>query len=123
VPHGKLPNGATVLEVDPKGNWVRYRGSDGVERVRFKPSEAFTEGPARKHGPTLDREAGLTTDGKIEVLEGRNRAVGAAHGDTIPEHLGGVPDAPGWLDYPFLQMQQPSPSSGLLPIQGMPKAK
>jgi hypothetical protein len=123
VPYGKLPAGATDIQLDLNGNWVRYRTADGVERVRFKPIEAFTESPPRKHRLSEERRAGLTTDSKVEVLEGRNRAVGAAQGDTIPEQLGGVPDAPDWLDYLYIPLGgQASPSSALLPIQGMPKA-
>jgi hypothetical protein len=121
-PYGNLPHGATVVEVDPIGNWVRYRLNDGTELVRFKPEEAFTESPARKHLPTDERRAGLTTDGKIEVLEGRNRAVGAALGDIIPEILGGIPGTSGWLDYLFVPLGgQASSSSSLFPILGMPK--
>lgn len=56
------------------------------------------------------------------MIEGRNRAVGAAQGDVIAEIHGGIPDAPGWLDYNFTDLDiQASPSMDLLPIRGMLK--
>jgi hypothetical protein len=118
--YGKLPDGATIIDQDTAGHWVRYRPAQGNERVRFKAEEAWTFSDPRLHGQTFDTEAGVTPDGRVEVKEGRNRAVAAALGDTIAEALGGVPDAPGWLDYEYSPIQQPVP---LKPIRGMRRAQ
>lgn len=57
-------------------------------------------------------------NGELVVLEGRHRAIGAAHGDEVPEALGGVPDQPGVLDYAFHEPGGfgPASSEGLSPV-------
>jgi hypothetical protein len=115
-----LPDGSIILESDPAGRWVKYQTRDGQIRIRFRADEAFTFEPPRVHDPTFEAEAGITADGTVEVLEGRNRAVGAVHGDVIPPELGGVPDDPGWLDYNFRPIKDPAP---LIPMKGMPRAQ
>lgn len=82
-------------------NFIIYTARDGTKRIRFRADAAVTSNPPRSHAPTNETLAGVTTDGRVVVHEGRHRAIGAAHGDEIPEHLGGVPDQPGWLDYEF----------------------
>lgn len=71
--------------------------------MRFRAKDAVTfQPPFRNRNFTPDREVGISPDGKADVLEGVHRAVGTANeGANIPKDLGGVPDAPGWLDYPY----------------------
>ena len=121
--YGRLADGAVMLAVDPSGAWVRYSDSQSGERLRFRAEDAFTEGSPRKHPPTEETRAGSTTDGKVEVLEGRNRAVDTALGDRVLPESGGVPDAEGWLDYRYVPLgDQASGSTDLRPIRGMVRA-
>ena len=120
---GRFADGALMLAVDPSGGWVHYSDSQSGERLRFRAVEAFTFGPPRRHPPTEEARAGLTTDGKVEVLEGRNRAIGTALGDRVLPQSGGVPDSEGWLDYRYVPLgDQASASADLRPIRGMAKA-
>jgi hypothetical protein len=113
----RAPDGARVLETDPGGRWVRYEGPDGQPRLRFRADEARTAAPPRDHGPTPDAEAGVNTNGDAFVVEGRHRAVGTANeGATVPPELGGVPEQPGVLDYPYYPDPIHDPGR---PIRGM----
>ena len=47
--------------------------------------------------------------------EGRHRAVGAAQGDTVHPSNGGVPDAPGYLDYEYDDQR----ASGGVPVTSL----
>lgn len=118
---GILPTGSRVTAVDPDGHWVSYETQQGIKRLRFQPAAAFTFRPPRAPAATNDAEAGVRSwDGKIEVLEGRNRAVGVAnYGDLVAEFLGGVPNAPDWLDYDYREITQDAP---VIPIKGLLKA-
>jgi hypothetical protein len=92
-----MPNGA-IEATNP--NYIIYTTSEGKKRIRFRASESVT-GQAANAGRlyTTEGAAALTNDGKVFVIEGRHRAIGAAHGDIISEDLGGV--APDVLDYGF----------------------
>lgn len=95
-----LPAGSQIIKSGE--NYVIYRTAAGEERIRFNAAAAETYGEASAgRNYTLGNEAGVTADGKPFVFEGRHRAVGAAHGDTIPSELGGVPGKPGVLDYEY----------------------
>ncbi len=97
----KLPAGSRVVkETD---DYVIYQTPDGAERIRFRASEAhaYNEYVAPGRNYSTECEACLTPDGKVMVLEGKHRAVGAAKGDLVPEELGGVPGQSGVLDYEY----------------------
>lgn len=97
-----LPPGSTVLRRSDGDSWVVYRNESGKVRMRFRAEEArtYTEAaPGRNY--TTDAEVAINVEGRAFVLEGRHRAVGAAHGDAIDPELGGVPGQPGVLDYEF----------------------
>ncbi len=97
---GELPEGSRV--VNEADDYVIYVTRDGAERIRFRASEAVTLQEATSgRNYTTDAMAGLTDDGAVMVHEGRHRAIGAAQGDRIPSDVGGVDDAPGWLDYEY----------------------
>jgi len=65
---------------------------------------------------SVDALAGVNDQGQPYVLEGRHRAIGVArYGDPVPENLGGVPSAPGYLDY----AHSDSPLSGGRPVKDM----
>lgn len=97
---GKLPEGSRVISNDI--DHIIYETADGTKRIRFRASKAVTLQEARPgRNYTTDSLAGLNEDGKVIVHEGRHRAIGSAHGNSIPTDLGGVPDAPGTLDYPY----------------------
>lgn len=83
-------------------NYEVYTAPSGEKRIQFKADAAVTgneANPGRNY--TADASAALDKQGRVFVLEGRHRAIGAARGDEIPEELGGVPGKRGWLDYPF----------------------
>lgn len=81
-------------------NYAVYTDENGVQRIIFKADEAFTKQEARPgRNMTNETGAGLTSDGMPYVNEGRHRAIGAAQGDLIPADKGGIPEAPGYLDY------------------------
>jgi len=97
------PNG-TIKTTDP--NYIIYVTSEGKERIRFRASEAVTAQfakPGRLY--TTEGAAALTENGEVFVMDGRHRAIGAAHGDKIGEDLGGV--GPDVLDYEFERPRDP----------------
>jgi PAAR motif len=99
-PGGELPPGSKIIEEGP--SYKVYETADGQQRIRFKADEAVTKQSANSGRTyTVDTRAGLNNEGKPFVYEGRHRAIGAAKGDTIPPDNGGVPDAPGYLDYEY----------------------
>ncbi len=69
--------------------------------------------PGRNY--SVDTLAGVNDQDKPYVLEGRHRAIGASQGAQIDPQLGGVPSAPGYLDYEYT----PSPQSGGVPVKGL----
>jgi hypothetical protein len=72
-------------------NYIIYQAETGEQRIRFLASESFTERKARPGRLyTTDCLAAINDEGNVFVLEGRHRAIGAAHGNKIPEELGGV---------------------------------
>jgi len=97
---GLPPGSRVVKETD---DYVVYQTADGAERIRFRASEAnaYNEYVAPGRNYSTECEACLTPDGKVMVLEGKHRAVGAAHGDVVPEELGGVSGQSGVLDYEY----------------------
>ncbi len=98
--YGTLPAGA--IPGKASGDYIIYKTASGQERIRFKAESALTLREANSgRNYTTEAKAGLNEDGVPFVHEGRHRAIGAAHGDNIPAKLGGVPDAPGWLDFKF----------------------
>jgi hypothetical protein len=116
-PPVRAPDGTRVIETDPQGRWVRYEEADGSQHLRFRAEDARTAQAPRDHGPTPDREAGVNDNGDAFVVEGRHRAVGTANeGATVPPELGGVPDQPGVLDYPYYPDPISDPGR---PIKGM----
>jgi RHS repeat-associated protein len=106
-PCGTLPPGAKVVR-DGSPKYIVYE-VNGEKRIRFKADEAVTlkeANPGRNY--TTDTYAGLDPAGQPYVHEGRHRAIGASQGATVPEELGGVPSAPGYLDYEFSNNVAPS---------------
>jgi RHS repeat-associated protein len=118
-------DGSPSVMVDPRGLSVQtggphhevYTAADGTERIRFQADQAVTlqeATPGRNY--STDSLAGVTEDGKVYVHEGRHRAIGAAHGDTIPADVGGIPGRPGWLDYEYSRETAPA---GGVPVRDL----
>jgi hypothetical protein len=100
------PQGVVIKVENP--DYIIYVTAQGKERIRFRASKSETlqyANPGRNY--TADADAALSTEGKVFVLEGRHRAIGSAHGDEIPEELGGV--APDILDFEFTSKFKPDP--------------
>lgn len=79
---------------------------NGVKYVEFDARKAFTSGSNINVGGSgvgpdgsPDTMALIGPNGEVVVFEGRHRAVAAAAGDPIPEHIGGIPGEPGHLRY------------------------
>ncbi|MBI4700578.1 MAG: DUF4150 domain-containing protein [Deltaproteobacteria bacterium] len=112
---GQLPPGSTVVE-DRSPSYVRYRTADGEERMRFRAADAMTlqhANPGRNY--TTDSLVGVNDAGQPYVFEGRHRAIGTAQGGTVHPSNGGVPDAPGYLDYPYTSTSV----SGGVPVRSL----
>ena len=113
---GTLPPGAKVLK-DASPSHIVYELPNGEKRIRFKADEAVTlkdANPGRNY--TVDSLAGVDPHGRPYVHEGRHRAIGASQGATVPENLGGVPSAPGYLDYEFSSNTAPG---GGVPVKNL----
>jgi RHS repeat-associated protein len=76
---------------------------NGVKYVEFDAMHGFTSASFVRPGGngTEDHFASIGPNGEVVVMEGRHRAVAAAAGDPIPEHLGGISAHPGHLRYPL----------------------
>jgi hypothetical protein len=95
-----IPPSSIVEDHLPK--YVVYRNADGELRIRFRAKDAtLASHPTPGRNMTVDAEAAVDIDGNPAIIEGQHRTVGAAHGQTIPPELGGVPSAPGYLDFEF----------------------
>jgi RHS repeat-associated protein len=112
---GDFPPGSTVVD-DKSPSHVVYDDANGQRRIRFNASHAATFGeatPGRNY--SVEARAGVNDQGQPFVFEGRHRAVGASQGANIPANMGGVPGAPGHLDYPY----DPSPVQGGVPVRNL----
>jgi hypothetical protein len=76
---------------------------NGVKYVEFDAMWGYTSNSFVRPGGNGSTEAfaSIGPNGEVVVMEGRHRAVSAAAGDPIPEHLGGIPGEPGHLRYPL----------------------
>jgi hypothetical protein len=99
---GSLPVGATILNADPNGNYVVYEMPSGEPRIRFRASAAWLPNePTAIPNNTPIMSASITRDGQVLVMEGLHRARAMARDKVmIAPKLGGVEEAPGWLDFP-----------------------
>jgi hypothetical protein len=109
-----LPAGATVERTDPRGHWIVYLSADGRGRIRFRASEAWLAAePTIMPNKSNETEAAVHADGNVVVYHGLHRTRGTArHGSVVREDEGGVPSAPGWLDYALVdELPPPSPAT------------
>lgn len=97
----RLPEGARVVQSDPRGNWVVYEQPGGAQRVRFRASEAWLPNePSLTLNNTLVTSATIDPTGRVVVTEGLHRTRAVARNRVfLPLRLGGVEHAPGWLDF------------------------
>jgi RHS repeat-associated protein len=117
TPHGmgQFPPGSTIVD-DKSPSHVVYKTADGEDRIRFKADQAMTLQEARPgRNYTTDSRAGVNDQGQPYVFEGRHRAIGASQGATIGADNGGVPDAPGHLDYKYTS----DSASGGVPVKSL----
>jgi hypothetical protein len=98
-----IPPERIVSDHLPK--YVIYTDAAGNTRIRFRAADASldTDAPAPGRNGTNGTDVSLDANGNPVVLEGQHRTVGAAHGETIPPELGGVPSAPGYLDFAYTE--------------------
>ncbi|MEM9189039.1 MAG: colicin D domain-containing protein [Myxococcota bacterium] len=87
--------------------YVIYERSDGSRGIRFRADDAnLGNHPTPATNRTDYAEAGIDENGDVRVIEGYHRTAAAAQGQTIPSDLGGVPSAPGYLDYDYVDPAQ-----------------
>lgn len=109
-----LPAGATVEKTDPLGRWIAFQPTIGKPMIRFRAAEAWLAAePTIMSNRSVDTEAAIQADGSIVVYEGLHRTRGTARlGSLVREDEGGVPTAPGWLDFVLVDERPPAtPSS------------
>ena len=102
VPYrGALP--PRVRIVSETSSYTIYEAPGGRLRARFRAAEARVGGrPRPGRNGTLDAEVAFDEQGRLTAYEGMHRTVGAGrYSDVVDPRAGGVPDAPGWLDFPF----------------------
>jgi RHS repeat-associated protein len=97
---GRLP-GRVPTRVDPWGRWAVMVDGDRHQTLLFHPRYAspFAPGPLGPGRDSYITAAIVMPDGRVVVLEGMHRLVGAQSGAIIPEHLGGIGGWPWWLHY------------------------
>jgi RHS repeat-associated protein len=116
---GSLPPGAKIIWANPP-KVIIYEMPDGSRRARFRADTALSFDEAtRGRNYTTDSRLSVTPNGDPYVEEGRHRAIGVAnYGSNVDPSNGGVPDAPGHLDYPYSGPTDPSMLPGK-PVKGM----
>jgi len=98
-----LPPQAVISATDTAKSYFVYRIADGTWRIRFLASAAWLPNePTVIPNNTRLTRASVTSDSKILILEGLHRTRSMAREKVlIMPNLGGVLDAPGWLDFVF----------------------
>jgi hypothetical protein len=108
-----LPMGSSIESIDSRGNWIVFQGPDGKPKIRFRASAAWLAAePTIMPNDSVRAEAALHVDEKVVVYEGLHRTRATARDKiVIEEAVGGVPSAPGWLDFDLVvERPQPTPS-------------
>ena len=97
---GKFPPGSKLIGGRPPSTAL-YEGPDGTVKMRFRAEDAIMCGEVRTQvGTSTETGVSEREDGLPFVEIGRHRTIGvAAYGDRIDPSNGGVPSAPGYLDF------------------------
>ncbi len=97
---GRFPPGSKVIGGRPPST-VLYETPEGTVKMRFRAEDAIMCGEVKTPvGTSTDTGVSEREDGLPFVEIGRHRTIAvAAYGDTIDPSNGGVPSAPGYLDY------------------------
>ncbi len=96
-----LPPNAHLLAVDPNGNYIVYESRTGLQVMRFRASAAWLANePTIIGNNSPARIAAILPDGRVLVVEGLHRTRAMARDRVmLSTRLGGVEQAPGWLDF------------------------
>jgi hypothetical protein len=114
-----LPAGSTVEGIDRSKNWITFRLATGQPMIRFRASKAWLVAePTLLGNGTADTDAVVEADGRVVVREGLHRTRGVARDRIVIEaKFGGVPTAPGWLDFALGDKRPPDTPSVQAMIQ------